>query len=355
MDQIVKALGLINSFRVDGLHGVCNPTSGARLNLSGGLESLELTAEDGKASGVSITSQGFGIGNLSLPSSQDRSIALDPFLSHLQVDLHKELFARLAKFAKEPLLAQMDSVINRVVVRRLHTAVRMTSEKVVHADVEMDQVFLQQNNEELIRIRDLSLSILDFDTKLPPKQAQAGCLVVIRSLRVEIEESFFAKVLKVAESKLPSFIRDPVVELPGPEMVVGATVKKGPLSPNLRFNLKLETHSNLFGIDIRAIKKIPSIFRNPLLNWLSTVAEKKGRGLIEISNELIRINPWSKVPVEVRTHVSEFKVGDGKIVVVFTEPKIGTVPPKADEYVLSALREPQPGDIEEVLAPGPAL
>ena len=34
MDQIVKALGLINSFQINGLHGEANPTSGARLNLT---------------------------------------------------------------------------------------------------------------------------------------------------------------------------------------------------------------------------------------------------------------------------------------------------------------------------------
>ncbi|MCA9780799.1 MAG: hypothetical protein KC800_28965, partial [Candidatus Eremiobacteraeota bacterium] len=168
MDQIVKALGLINSFQINGLHGEANPTSGARLNLTGGLDSLTLTAQDGEAAGITINSQGFGVGNVSLPTPLDPSISLDPYLSHLQVDLHKELFVRLAEFAGEKLLADMDGVVDRVVMRRLHTVVRMTAEKVVHADIIMDHVYLQQQDEELLRLKDVSISILDFNTKLPP-------------------------------------------------------------------------------------------------------------------------------------------------------------------------------------------
>ena len=174
MDQIVKALGLINSFQIDGLSGNANPTSGARLNLAGALKSLTLTAEDGDAPGITITSQGFGIGNLSLPTPQDPAIALDPYLSHLQVLLHQELYERLAEFAKEPILKQFYGVVNRVALRRLETLIRLTAKKVVHADIKLDHVFLQHNAEEVVRVKDIYLSLLDFDTKLPPKEAQAN-------------------------------------------------------------------------------------------------------------------------------------------------------------------------------------
>ena len=53
--------------------------------------------------------------------------------------------------------------------------------------------------------------------------------------------------------------------------------------------------------------------------------------------------------------VGVYTVEDGKIVVVFTEPEDREVPPRADEYALAAEREPQPGDVQKILAPGPAL
>lgn len=361
MDQIVKALGLINSFQLNGLSGSANPTTGARLNLAGGLESLTLTAADGKEAGITINSQGFGVGNLSLPTPQDPAIGLDPYLSHLKVDLHKELYERLAEFAGEAVLAQFYGVVNRVIMRRLVTAVRMTSKKVVHADIDLDHVFLQLDNEELVRVKDVSLSLLDFDTKLPPKEAQANCKVVLRSLRVEVEERFFEVVLEAVRSQIPSFVKGLKIELPGPQMVVGGNLKKGIIGTSFRVDLKFETENDLFGIYFDRFyvpgtnMGLPDMVRNLLLGTLRTFVEKRLKGLIEISNESLRINPWSKVPVELITHVSEFAVEDGKIVIVFTEPTDRKVPPRADEYALAVERQPQPGDLQNILAPGPAL
>lgn len=361
MDQIAKALGLINSFQLNGLSGAANPTSGARLNLSGGLESLTLTAQDGKALGITISSQGFGIGNLSLPSPQDPSVALDPYLSDLQVKLHRELFERLSVFAKEELLKEFHGVINRVVLKRLSTAVRLTADKMAHADIRLDHVHLQQGTEELIRVKDLYLTVLDYDTKLPPKLAQANCKVILRSLRVEIEERFFELVLKAVAGKIPSFVRNLHVELPGPQMVVGGNVKKAVFSTSFRVDLKFEAKNNLFGIYFDRFyvpgtnMKLPDAVRNMLLGIIRGVVEKRANGLIEVSNESLLINPWSKVPVDLITEVLQFEVGDGKILLAFGEPSDRVVPPCAEELVLALSREPQVGDIEFVLAPGPSL
>lgn len=361
MDQIVKALSLINSFRIEGLHGEANPTSGARLNLTGGLEELKLTAADGNDLGITMSSQGFGIGNLSLPSSQDPSIALDPYLSHLNIDLHKELFARLAKFAGEALLADMHTVINRVVVRRLHTVVRLTAQKVLHADLILDHVHLQQGSEEMIRLKNISLSLLDYDTKLPPAKAKKSCKVVLRSMQVEIEQAFFDRLLGAAKSKIPKEVSNVSIELPGPHMIVGAHAKKGIFGSNFRVDLQLETESDLFGIHIKRLyvpgtnRKVPDFIRDWILSLVRIGAEKKLRGLAEVSNESVRINPWPKVPVELITHVTEFAVKDGKILVSFAEPTDRRVPERAADHAIAAARSPQPGDIQQILAPGPAL
>jgi len=361
MDQIVKALGLINSFQINGLHGEANPTSGAKLNLTGGLDSLTVTAEDGKAAGITINSQGFGVGNLSLPTPQDPSIALDPYLSHLQVDLHKELFVRLAEFAGEKLLAEMDGVIDRVVMRRLHTVVRMTAEKVVHADIIMDHVHLQQKDEELLRLKDVSISILDFNTKLPPARAKQECTIVLRRMRVEIEQALFEKAIEASRAKIPSLVTDVVIKLPGPKMIAGAHVKKSIFRSNVRVDLSLEAEADLFGIHIERFYvpgtkiKVPNFVRDWILGAVRVVAEKKLKGLVEVADDSIRIDPWKKIPVKVVTHVERFVVEDGKIVIDFVEPKEQTVPPPAQEHVLALQREPQAGDLQEILAPGPAL
>ena len=210
-------------------------------------------------------------------------------------------------------------------------------------------------------MKDLSVSILDYNTKLPPKEAQKACRVVLRSLTVEIEQAFFEKVLEASKPKIPPFVKNLHVELPGPKMIVGGNIKKGILGTSFRADLQLETKNDLFGIYFDRFyvpgtnMKLPDMARNLLLGTIRTFVEKRMKGLIEVSNESLRINPWSKVPVELLTHVSKFAVEDGKIVVSFDEPTDREVPPGADEYALASEREPQIGDIQEVLAPGPAL
>lgn len=361
MDQIAKALGLINSFQLNGLSGTANPTSGARLNLSGGLESLTLTAQDGKALGVTISSQGFGVGNLSLPTPQDPSIALVPYLSDLQVQLHQELFERLADFAKEELLKGFHGVINRVVLKRLSATIRLTPDKIAHADIRLDHVYLQQGTEELIRLKDLFLTVLNYDTKLPPKLAQGGCKVILRSLRVEVEERLFALILKASATKIPSFVRNLHVELPGPQMVVGGNAKKSVFSTSFRVDLKFEAKNNLFGIYFDRFyvpgtnMKLPDPVKNMLLGFILGGVEKRAKGLIEVSNESLLINPWSRIPVDLITQVTQFEVAGGKILLSFGEPSDRMVPPSADEMVDALSREPQDGFDEVVLAPGPSL
>lgn len=362
MDQIVKALSLINSVRVDGFTTSVNPTSGARLNVDGGLESLRLTASDGEDAGVNITSQGFGVGRISLPTPEDPAIAADPFLSHVQVDLEDALYERLAEFAKEPVLKGMNKVINRVIVNGLKTQVRLTSQKVAHVDLDMDEVLLQQDQEEQIRVLDLSVSVLDYDTKKKPPVAQKEMTVVLRKMRLEIEQSLFERVLEASKVKIPPQLEGLHILLPGPKMTVGG-VAKVKLSIKFRVDLRLETENNMFGIYFDRFYvpgtnvKLPGITRNILLGILRAAVEAKLKGLIEISNESLRINPWSKVPVKLLTKVDTFAVEDGKIVLVFTEPDSQEVPERADPHANKAERGPQEDDVEvkKVLPPGPPI
>ena len=93
--------------------------------------------------------------------------------------------------------------------------------------------------------------------------------------------------------------------------------------------------------------------RNVLLGLIRSRVEGKLKGLVEVSNDSLRINPWSKIPVDLHTRVSKFTVEDGKIVVVFQEDNERKMYPKADEHATITKTEPGPKQI--VLAPGPSL
>lgn len=358
MDQIVKALGIINSFRVEELSGAVNPTSGARLNFDAQLQGLRLTAADGTDPGISISCQGFGARNLSLPTPNDPSIAVDSYARSLRVDLDDRFFARAAIFAKDPVVADMHNAINRVEMSQVETQIRLTPTKVAHLDVDLEQLTLQHDQEELIRILDLSLSVLDYDTKKPPAVAQREAVIVLRKMRLEIEQRFFERILVAARKKIPPMVSKLDIELPGPVMVVDANVKiKIPIS--FKVDLRLETENDMFGIFFDRFyvpgtnMRLPGFTRNVLLGLIKTFAEDKLQGLVEISNESMRINPWSKIPLNLIKKVKSFAVEQRRIVLEF-ELSAGDQPLRAHEHA-QGMNLASVGTSPATLAPGPAL
>lgn len=359
MDQIVKALGVINSFRVEELSGAANPTSGARLNFDAQLHGLRLTAADGTDPGISISCQGFGARNLSLPTPNDPSIAVDPYARSLRIDLDDRFFARAADFAKFPVLADLHNAINRVEMSQVETKIRLTAAKVAHMDVDLEQLTLQHDQEELIRILDLSFSVLDYDTKKPPAVAQREAVIILRRMRLEIEQRFFERILPAARKKIPPMLSKLDIELPGPVIVVDATAKiKIPIS--FRIDLRLETENDMFGIFFDRFyvpgtnMKLPGFTRNLLLGVIKKFAEDRLQGLVEISNESMRINPWSKIPLQLIKKVKSFAVEQRRIVLEFDLPP-DEQPLRAHEHAQGANLMTAVTSTTPTLAPGPAL
>lgn len=359
MDQIFKALGVINSFHLEGLSGSANPASGARLNLDAKLSNLRLTAADGADPGIAISIDGFGAHRLSLPTPQDPSLSVDPYARSLRVDLDDRFFARAATFLNEPVVAEMHHAINRVEMDRVNLLIRLTGSKVAHIDVDLDKLTLQHDEEELIRVLDLSLSVLDFDTKKPPAVAQKEAIVVLRKMRLEVEQRFFERILSAVRKKIPPVLEKLDIELPGPVMVVDARARvKVPIS--FRVDLRLETENDLFGIYFDRFylpgtnMKLPGFTRNILLGLFRTFAEDKLKGLVETSNESMRINPWGKIPLDLRKSVKTFAVENQRIVLKFGEPS-GDVPAGADSRAKGAQSDSMGEAVSSLLAPGPSV
>lgn len=357
MDDLMRLLGLVNSFRIDGLRGQANTTSGARLNLDAQLQALHLTAADGSDPGMTLSLGGLGAWGLKLPLANDPSVSVDPYIGQLRLDVDERFFARAADFAREPILAQFYRVINRIQMDELRMKVRLTGERVAHIDLEVGRLTLQYDDLELIRVLGLSLTVLDYDTRKPPAIAQKEATVVLRGMRLEVEQAFLARVLGALKARLPRQLERFDIELPGPLMVVDGVLKAG-LSVSFRVDLKLDTENNMFGITFERFYvpgtnvKLPSFARNALLSLIRTPAEKKLRGLVEISNESVRINPWSRIPLTLHKQVKAFRVEDGRILMEFELP--GADFPTAQDKG----RGLDPGTLNAtapVLAPGPAL
>ncbi len=360
MEQIAAILKVLNTISVDGFKTSINQVRGAKLSVDGKLDRLRLTAADGEELGLTISSEGFGIRGISLPSPEDPSIGADPYLERLELDLAPPLFARLAEMLDDPTIAEMHKVVDRVVCRGLQVNVRLTTQKMLHVDVALESCTLCQGPSEMIRVKNLRASLVNFDTTKPPKQAQKDCQIVLRDLDVEVLEIFFARVLEAVRSQLPPVLEEFHIELPGPKMVCGG-VARVKLPIKFRVDLSLETENDLFGIHFERFyvpgtnMRIPSMVRNMLLGLVRSTVEKKAKGLIEVSNESIRINPWSKIPVSLVTAVHEFAVREGLIIVSFREPRDRHIPAPAVLQAETSERVEMPGATPSPLAPGPAL
>lgn len=357
IDQLVRLFGVVNSFRVQEFTGKINPTSGARLNLDTELKAFQITAADGSDPGITISFKGMGIHNLSLPNRDQPQLALDPYITNLRLDLDERFFARAADFAKDPVVASMHQVVNRIELGHMQLRIRMDASKVVNFDVDIDTITLQQNDEVLLRLEDLSLSVLDYDSKKPPAVAQKEASVVLRTLSVQILEDLFAKALLALRRRMPRELESLSIGLPGPLMIVDAAIKKF-ISFSFRVDLRLEVENDLFGIFFDRFYVpgtkvgLPSTVRTIFLGLIRTFFEKRFRGVVEVSNESLRISPWGEVPCQLYKKVKTFTVGQGFILLVFEPPS--SAPRRAEEHALG-LTTGANGTCASVLPPGPAF
>ena len=100
--------------------------------------------------------------------------------------------------------------------------------------------------------------------------------------------------------------------------------------------------------------KLPGFTRNLLLTVIRSFAEEKLRGLVEISNESMRINPWGKIPLNLIKKVKTFIVEQRRIILEFEQPT-GEVPPRAHVRAQGVADLASALSTQAVLAPGPAV
>ncbi|MCA9792377.1 MAG: hypothetical protein KC910_11300 [Candidatus Eremiobacteraeota bacterium] len=351
MDQIGKYLNLINTVAVNQATASVNTAPGGALAVAAGVDSVDLSAGDGKLEGLSFQQLKFGLEDVIPPTPTDPSIRLKPVLSHMVLKLSAPFFARLAEVIKEPLAGRAHELFDTVILDNLRLGVKLTAKKVLELEVKLEKVRLLRGDEECVVVKDVLVRLYDFDLNNPNKKAAlADTMVVIHGLRVEVAEKFLARALAVGKSKAPDVVQELTVELPGKKMVVGGAVKVG-LSLSFRVDLRLETKHNLFGIYFDRFYvpgtniPLPGFSRNLLLGLIRAF-EKKAKGLLEVTNESLMINPWPKVPCQVECKVEQFGVEEGRIVVVFGDVPGRAAPPEEGEEV-------KPKRV--VLPPGPPL
>lgn len=354
MDQLANYLKIINTVALDQVKTTVNPSAGGALEVDTALETLSLKAKDGELDGITIRDVSFTIKELVPPVPTDPTVRLTPVINRLTVDLAAGLFDRAAVALKEPIVGHAKSLINRVQLEGLQIGVKLSPKKVLRLEIDLDTLRLKYGEEDAVIIKDVSLSLLEFDLKKPQKVAMAECLVVLHRMRVEVLESLMNRAAKVGLTQAPDMVKEATVELPGSKMVVGGRVKVG-VGVKFRVDLRFETRNNNFGIYFDRFYvpgtnlKLPGFSRNLLLGLIRPM-EKKFKGLVEVSDEYLMIKPWPKVPVPVESNFQTFGIENGRLVIAS-----GPVPGRTREDLDAPEREVVEAMRARVSPPGPPV
>lgn len=353
MDSLGTYLELINTVAVQAATASVKATADGSLSVTGGVGKIELTAGDGQLEGLTFEELDFGVEELSLPSAAEPGIRAVPVVKRMVLRIAPAFYKRLARVVKEPLAAQAHQLVDQVVLDNLRVEVRLSMIKgekpaqILDVDVQFDKVTVLCRERVCVTVSELALTIQGFDLSNKNKKAAlAESLLVIHRLRVEVEEHFLNKAVDVGKAKAPDMVQEVHFELPGRKMIVNATVKVG-MTVRSRVDLRLEAKRNLFGIYFDKFYlpglglPLPGVARNAVLGAIKMV-EKKLKGLVEVSDERLLINPWPKIPVPVECMVERFEVSQGKVVVAF-----GPVPGFSDKPAAKTEPVAEPDTSEE--------
>ncbi len=352
MDQLANYLKIINTVVVDQVKTTVNPSSGAALEVETALDTLSLKAQNGELDGITIRDVSVTIKELVPPVPTDRTIRLTPVINRLTVDLSPGVFERASKALKDPMVAQAKNLVDQVQLEGLQVGIKLNPDKVLRVELDLDCVRLKYKEQDAVVIKDVSLSVLEFDLKKPQKVAMAECLVVVHKMRVEILEALMNRAATVGLTQAPDMVKEATVELPGTKMVVGGRVKVG-VGVKFRVDLRFETRNNNFGIYFDRFYvpgtnlKLPGFSRNLLLGLIRPM-EKKFKGLVEVSDEYLMIKPWPKVPVPVESNFETFGVENKRLVI-----QSGPVPGRTREELDAPEREVVEAMRAKVSPPGP--
>ncbi len=345
VDQLAKYLNLINTVAIQSAQTSVNTAAGGSLAVDATIDSVALTAANGELEGLTFKDLSLGLEEVIPPTPTDPAIRLTPVVRHLVVEMAPALFARAAEVVGEPLAARAHEIVDRVVLDDLRIGIHLSADRVLKVDLKLAKVRLLQDETECVLVSDLHVIVEDFDLKVKDqKKALANTLVVIHSLRVEVLEGFLNSALKVGQEKAGP-VTDLKIRLPGPLLVVEGLLKKSFLSASFNASVRLETRNSLFGIYVDRVAgpgNVPFPGARSLVLTAIKFVEKRLKGLVEVSDQSLMINPWQKVPVLLECKVQTFTVEKGRIIIEFSE-----VPGRKEGAVAPVRRA--------VLPPGPPI
>lgn len=342
MKKLQPVLDLINTILVQSVQVQLASVSDDAIGVSTQVSKISLLAAE--AEGLTIEDIRFNVESIKLPSPQNLNLEATLYLEHLNLLIAPAFWPRASKMAKNPLVAKLGILVDRVEVRGVRIQVSLTPAKVVSVRVTMDSCRVTLMGQVMQEVENLDLEVQGLDLKeKDKKKALQSSSIRLQNVQVKVYELTMNRAFDVIRDKIPSKAKLSSLDIALIESTMRVTVKSGYFPMSVPIELQMSTRNNLFGIYI--VKVFIGLARPFILKAVQTFAASKPE--VSASGDNIWIDPWVKIPLPVEARVETFVVRSGALVIGFgslpERPRLEAPPVQAEAD------EPPPVEEDEAL------
>lgn len=329
MKQLQPVIAAINSLILEQLKVSLRLDSADSLLVGGGISRLllGLQADDWEPTSESVAAENgliieglkFGLEGVDLPSPTSPGVGATLRVDEVTLKFAPAFWQRASVLAKDPLVANLGKLLDRIHVRGLRIKVSLDPYKVLDVTVTQEHLEITLAGRPGVTVDHVDLTMEGFDLqeknkKLAVKQSR----LILRSVTTKVAEEFLNRAVDVARKKIPSMVQSIDFDLGYERMLVTSKLSVFPMA--IPTELTFSAEDNLFGIYI--VKVAIGLARPIILGIVKNFA--KNRPEVKVMDSKLFINPWGKIPITLFARLKTFAIADRCIVVGFADP--GRIP-----------------------------
>jgi hypothetical protein len=257
-----------------------------------------------------------------------------------------ELAARLPAGKSKPLpveARQLVGVVDQIALEGLLVVVSCDG-PALNADLQFREFALRAGRPDGLAVDEARLRVEGLVPGPDPKAALAKARVRLEKMRLRLTGELLNNVARAFADRLPPQVKNLRFSFSGDLMTISGEIKVGlsiPFSVDVGFsavdNRLLVSWQGFWGA---GFVPLPGFARKTLLGLVRSKIEAAARGLAEVQDEGVLINPWPRLPVAVETRVKRFAVEGQQIVLELATPAEPT--PSAGVPAPPAQRQVEP-------------
>lgn len=339
MKKLEPLLGLINTVLLQQLEIHLGSRGDQALGVTTRTSSIALKTEE--AEGLVIQDIRFSVEHLQLPHPGDLNLYVTILLERVDLDIDGSFWPRAAKVAKNPLVAKLGILLDRVEVRNLRVRVALSPAKIADIHVTMESAQVRLRNQLMKEVTGVDLEVNHFDlTEKNKKKAMAAAQIRLGGLNLRLMEMFLNRLLDVVRNKIPAKAKITELDIAMIDANLRISLKTGFLFFSIAPELQFSTANNLICITILKLLGPARYLIMPLIK-----SKSSGKPGVSVQGDNIWIDPFLKMPFKLDAALQQFCIRDGALWVAFAplQRAVAALPPPHEVED----EQPQPEDSQE--------